>query len=368
LDDIASILDDVALMTKTAAVKTVGIVGDDLAVTAEQMTGFRAAREIPVVAAVAKGSMVNKLILIPAALIISSVLPWLLKPLLMVGGSWLCLEGAEKLFEKGEKLLERLRHGRRPPPPGGADSLSKDPEASSAAPPAPAAEAEAEALAFDAAKDAKGAKGPNAAPASGPPPADPAEAPSKGTGAAAYEAAVAASTVSVSEEELLQKERVKISGAVRTDFVLSAEIITIALGALPEGLSFVTKTGALIGVGIIMTLGVYGFVACIVKLDDLGFLLLRKPDRGPLRDRIGRLLVKSAPHIMRFLGIVGTVAMFLVGGGILLHNIFPHLHIEPHILLYSANIGAGLAAGFAILALLGAGGRIWGLFKGKKAA
>jgi predicted DNA repair protein MutK len=295
LDDIASILDDVALMTKTAAAKTAGIVGDDLAVSAEQLSGVRSAREIPVVCAVAKGSLVNKLILIPAALIISSALPELLGPLLMVGGAWLCLEGAEKVHEKIIRTLKK----RKPPAPEGG--------------------------------------GP-------PPPPAP-----------------------LTEEELAQKERLKIRGAVRTDFVLSAEIVTIALGSLSPGLPFVTKTGALIGVGIVMTFGVYGFVAGIVKLDDLGFLLLKKPDRSRLRDACGRLLVKAAPHIMRLLGIVGTVAMFLVGGGLLLHHLFPHFieYLTGRLSVpgFVLNILSGALAGYIILGLLAAASSIRGLFR-----
>ncbi|MDR2339921.1 MAG: DUF808 domain-containing protein [Deltaproteobacteria bacterium] len=301
LDDIASILDDVALMTKTAAQKTVGIVGDDLALTSQQVSGFRAAREIPVVVAVAKGSMVNKLILIPAALLINYALPWLMNPLLMVGGSWLALEGAEKVHEK----LAHWLKGRASPP---------------------------------------GAAGPGGEEA--PPPA---RAPT--------------------EAEIAEKERLKIRGAVRTDFVLSAEIITIALGAIPAGHPFVTRAATLVAVGFIMTIGVYGFVAGIVKLDDLGFYLLKKPDRGKIRDALGRLLIMAAAPIMRVLGIVGTIAMFLVGGGILLHNLpIPHLVVPHGLTGYLLNIFAGVLAGFVILGLLGLGRLIVSKLRRQKAA
>ncbi|MDR2406456.1 MAG: DUF808 domain-containing protein, partial [Deltaproteobacteria bacterium] len=298
LDDIASILDDVALMTKTAATKTVGIVGDDLALTTEQLTGFKASREIPVVVSVAKGSMVNKLILIPAALIISALFPKLLPPLLMVGGSWLCLEGAEKVYEKLHHFLKRKTE------------KSKDLESPE-------------------------------------------------------EAAKKLAAINLTPAELDAKERQKIKGAVRTDFVLSAEIITIALGSIPEHISFVTRTGALILVGIIMTIGVYGFVAGIVKLDDLGFLLLSKPDRGKFRDTMGHFLVKAAAPIMRILGIVGTIAMFLVGGGILAHNL-NLFHVHNKMLEYPLNIVVGVVAGFIILGLLSLAHLIVGLFKRKK--
>jgi predicted DNA repair protein MutK len=297
LDDIASILDDVALMTKTAATKTVGIVGDDLALTTEQLTGFKASREIPVVVSVAKGSMVNKLILIPAALMISSLFPKLLSPLLMIGGSWLCLEGAEKVYEKIHHLIKRK------------SEKSQEVETP---------ETIAERLA----------------------------------------------ALNLSEAELEAKEKQKIQGAVRTDFVLSAEIITIALGSIPEHISFVSRTGALVLVGIIMTFGVYGFVAGIVKLDDLGFYLLKKPDRGKFRDRVGHFLVKAAAPIMRILGIVGTIAMFLVGGGILAHNL-NLFHFQMKALEYPMNIVVGVVAGFIILMLLSLAHLIVEFIKGK---
>ena len=282
LDDIASILDDVALMTKVAAKKTAGVLGDDLALNAQQVTGVAADRELPVVWAVAKGSLVNKLILIPAALVISALTPWLINPLLMVGGAYLCYEGAEK-------VLHRLRpHG----------------QATKPAPRAPAA--------------------------------------------------------------LPEYEKLKIKGAVRTDFVLSAEIIVIALGTVPDDASMLLRAGVLSLIGLLMTVGVYGLVGGIVKLDDLGFWLLRKnPVEGPAR-RMGTMLVGAAPYLMRILAVVGTGAMFLVGGGILTHGL-PFwstwaaigASISPGWLWNSlANAAFGLAAGSVIVLLIGLAGRL----------
>ncbi|MDR2198892.1 MAG: DUF808 domain-containing protein [Deltaproteobacteria bacterium] len=343
LDDIASILDDVALMTKTAAGKTVGLVGDDLALTTEQLSGFKAAREIPVVVAVAKGSMVNKLILIPAAILLSSFLPELLDPLLMVGGSWLCLEGAEKALERLERLLERKREGKE----GG--------------------------------KSREGGRTEGADLEKAPDAPDPKE----GGGGAPDEREAPAETPAADDPlEREKRERLKIRGAVRTDFVLSAEIITIALGTIPASASFPSRTGALILVGVVMTVGVYGVVAGIVKLDDLGFLLLRKPDRGPLRNAAGKILVKAAPPIMKLLAVAGAVAMFLVGGGIILHKL-PFFHSEiflsflarlkdgvpfsdSRILEYLGTIFFGLILGLIVSGLLALAGRLLAFFRGRK--
>jgi predicted DNA repair protein MutK len=253
LDDIASVLDDVALLTKVAAKKTAGVLGDDLALNAEQVAGVQAARELPVVWAVAKGSLVNKAILVPAALAISAVVPWLVTPLLMLGGSYLCFEGSEKLAHK-------LLHGK-----------------------AEAAHAESH-----------------------------------------------AGEASSIDPVALEKEKVK--GAIRTDFVLSAEIVTIALGTVATA-EFLTRVWVLSGISVLMTAGVYGLVAGIVKLDDLGGWLTRKADQGGtgvvvLRG-LGLLLLRSAPLLMKALSVAGTIAMFLVGGGILLHGI-PTAHALVH--------------------------------------
>ena len=242
VDDIAAVLDDVALMTKIAAKKTAGVLGDDLAVNAERVLGVRPDRELPVVWAVAKGSFVNKLILVPAALLISAFIPALITPLLVCGGLYLCFEGAEKLV-----------HG------VGAHSEEQ--------------------------------------------------------------AAEVMQQLANPDCDLAQLERDKIRGAVRTDFILSAEIIVLTLGVV-EGQQYLTQLIVLAGISTLMTVGVYGLVAGIVKIDDLGLLLSQKSGsgvwHGGLR-RIGEALLWFAPRLMKGLSVVGTVAMFLVGGGILLH-------------------------------------------------
>jgi predicted DNA repair protein MutK len=268
IDDIASILDDVSVLTKVATKKTAGVLGDDLALNAQQVSGVHAERELPVVWAVAKGSMVNKAILVPAALLISAVTPWAVIPLLMVGGLFLCYEGFEKLAHK-------FLH--------------------------PPEEDEAHRQALTQAL------------------VDP-------------------------NRDLVQLEKDKIKGAVRTDFILSAEIIVIALGtvaAVPLG----TRIAVLVGIAIIMTVGVYGLVAGIVKLDDLGLYLMRKEGGGWARWQraLGAGILRLAPYMMKFLSVAGTVAMFLVGGGILTHGIpFLHHWIEHVSGLAAAIPGAGV--------------------------
>jgi uncharacterized protein len=250
LDDIASILDDVAAMTKVAAKKTAGVLGDDLALNAQQVSGVHADRELPVVWAVAVGSLKNKAILVPAALAISALLPWLVMPLLMVGGLYLCFEGVEKLAEK-------LFHGKH--------ATKKD-------------------LVADIA-------------------------------------------------DFAAHEAEKIKGAIRTDFVLSAEIIVIALGTVAAK-PFMTQVIVLVGIGILMTVGVYGIVAAIVKMDDLGLHLAAK--HNALAQGIGRSLLLAAPKLMKTLAVVGTAAMFLVGGGIIMHGIPALGHPIEH---WAAGLG-----------------------------
>ncbi|WP_215410200.1 DUF808 domain-containing protein [Janthinobacterium sp. JC611] len=243
LDDIASILDDVSLMTKVAAKKTAGVLGDDLALNAQQVAGVRAERELPVVWAVAVGSLKNKAILVPAALAISAFAPWAITPLLMVGGAYLCFEGFEKIAHKylhpddshKAELAQALR----------------DPQV-----------------------------------------------------------------------DLVALEKDKIKGAIRTDFILSAEIIVIALGTVATA-TFAEQVAVVVGIALIMTVGVYGLVAGIVKLDDAGFYLAARKGAGALMDGVrgfGRMLVSAAPKLMKFLSVVGTLAMFMVGGGILTHG------------------------------------------------
>lgn len=251
IDDIATVLDDVAVMSKIAAKKTAGVLGDDLALNAQQVSGVSADRELPVVWAVAMGSLRNKLILVPLALATSSFAPWAVTPLLMFGGAYLCYEGFEKLAHK-------FMHG--------------------------AAESKAE---------------------------------HENHLLALQDASV----------DMLAYERDKVKGAIRTDFILSAEIIVIALGTVASA-PFSQQLTVLAAIGLIMTVGVYGFVAAIVKLDDLGYYLIRtqaKNTLARLRRAAGNGLLKLAPWLMKTLSVVGTAAMFLVGGGIILHG-FPHAH------------------------------------------
>ena len=243
LDDIATVLDDVSVMTKMAVKKTAGVLGDDLAVNAEKVLGVRPERELAVVWAVAKGSFKNKLILVPAAMLISLFVPWLITPLLVCGGLYLCFEGAEKVLHHSTNAHS---------------------------------EAELEEV---------------------------------------------ADRLSGSSEDLVAFEREKINGAIRTDFILSAEIIVLTLGVV-EAQELLTQLLVLSGIASLMTVGVYGLVGAIVKIDDAGLLLLRRSDKGVLADAmrgVGRGLLWFAPRLMKTLTVVGTVAMFLVGGGILLH-------------------------------------------------
>lgn len=245
LDDIATILDDVALMTKLATKKTAGVLGDDLALNAQQVSGVRADRELPVVWAVAKGSAFNKLILVPVALIISALAPWAITPLLMLGGLYLCFEGVEKLAHK-------FLH--------------------------------------------------------------PAEA--------ELEKAHLLEVVANEEIDLVAAEKQKVKGAIRTDFILSAEIIVISLGTIAAA-DFSVKVATLIAISIIMTVGVYGLVAGIVKLDDAGLHLSSMEGPGisnAFNRSLGKGILWFAPLLMKFLSIVGTAAMFIVGGGILTHG------------------------------------------------
>lgn len=265
IDDIASILDDVALLAKVAAKKTAGVLGDDLALNAEQVSGVKADRELPVVWAVCKGSLLNKAILVPAALVISAFAPWLVTPLLMVGGAFLCFEGFEKLAHK-------FLHS-------------------------------------------------------------PAET-------QAQQHALVQAMVD-SKVDVVALEKDKIKGAIRTDFVLSAEIIAITLGTVQTS-PMTTQVVVLSGIAVAMTLGVYGVVACIVKLDDGGLYLSKLPgDSGlaPLQRSLGRGVLIAAPYLMKTLSFAGTVAMFLVGGGILTHGLPPVHHALAQ---WSERLGAAV--------------------------
>ncbi|MDG5973751.1 hypothetical protein H010_00720 [Hydrogenophaga taeniospiralis CCUG 15921] len=315
IDDIATLLDDVAVMTKVAArqgmsaaddvaamtqmaaKKTAGVLGDDLALNAQQVTGVKADRELPVVWAVAKGSLKNKAILVPAALAISAVAPWAITPLLMLGGLFLCYEGTEKVVHAlaSRKAEDQQHH------------------------------------------------------------------------------AELVQAVNDEQVDLVAFEKEKIQGAVRTDFILSAEIIVITLGSVADA-SFARQVAVLVGISIIMTIGVYGLVGGIVKLDDAGLYLSRQA--AAWKQAIGRGIVGAAPWLMKGLSVVGTAAMFLVGGGILVHGVPAIGHgIEDfaHTLgwmgpIVSSLAGAlvGLAAGGVVLAVVG----LWGRFRssGKSAA
>jgi len=308
LDDIATILDDVSVMTKVAAKKTAGVLGDDLALNAQQVAGVKADRELPVVWAVAKGSLRNKLILVPSALAISALAPWAVLPLLMLGGAYLCFEGFEKIAHKWlhSKAEEQDHHQH-------------------------------------------------------------------------LVAALANPAL-----DLVAYEKDKIRGAIRTDFILSAEIIVITLGIVAHA-AFGMQVAVLSGVALLMTAGVYGLVAGIVKLDDAGlYLSLRSGDSAlrRLQRAAGRGIVRAAPGMMKGLSIIGTAAMFIVGGGILTHGIpWAHHLIEqlasragsmpalggvlqalaPTVL----NALAGIVIGALVLLLVSVGGRAWRAVKGK---
>ncbi|NNA94474.1 DUF808 domain-containing protein [Pseudomonas gessardii] len=295
IDDIAAVLDDVALMTKMAAKKTAGVLGDDLALNAQQVSGVRAEREIPVVWAVAKGSFVNKLILVPAALLISAFAPWAVTPLLMLGGAYLCFEGFEKLAHK-------FLHSQ--------------------------AEAQAEHAQLVKAV------------------ADPAT-------------------------DLVAFEKDKIKGAIRTDFILSAEIIAITLGTVADA-PLMQQVIVLSGIALVMTIGVYGLVAGIVKLDDLGLWMAQKPGQW-VRD-IGNGLLRAAPYMMKSLSVIGTAAMFMVGGGILTHgvpavsrwieNVSQSIGGISWLMPTLLNAIAGIIAGAVVLALVSVASKVWRALKG----
>ena len=282
-DDIATVLDDVAAMSKVAAKKTSGVLGDDLALNAQQVAGVRADRELPVVWAVAKGSFKNKLILVPTALLLSAFLPFLITPLLMIGGVYLCFEGVEK-------IAHALFH-------------KKDEEAHHA------------------------------------------------------ELTKAISDESV---DMVGFEKDKIKGAIQTDFILSAEIIVIALGTV-QGAAISSQIAVVSAIALIMTVGVYGIVAMIVKMDDAGLYLVTN-SQGGIKKAVGNALLSGAPYLMKVLSVVGTAAMFLVGGSILAHGL-PFAADVAHVLEAIPYVGAvavmlldaaiGIAAGILALAAVG---------------
>lgn len=271
-DDIATMLDDVAILSKAALRKSAGVLGDDLALNAQQVTGVPVSREIPVVLAVARGSLLNKLILVPAALLISAFAPWLVTPLLMLGGAFLCYEGFEKLAHKWLPGHHDRDHNER-------RQALQDPAV-----------------------------------------------------------------------DMVAFEKTKIKGAVRTDFILSAEIIAITLGAV-AGAPFGQQVAVLSGIALLITLGVYGLVAGIVKLDDLGLYLSQKASAAARA--IGSGILVAAPWFMKILSIVGTAAMFMVGGQILVHGV-PAVHHAVEAAAQAVTGGAGGIAGGLVSTLLNA--------------
>ncbi|MDZ7320262.1 DUF808 domain-containing protein [Kosakonia sacchari] len=279
LDDIATLLDDISVMGKLAAKKTAGVLGDDLSLNAQQVTGVRANRELPVVWSVARGSLLNKVILVPLALLISAFIPWAITPLLMLGGAFLCFEGVEKVLH----TFEARKHKESP-------------------------EARQQRLEALAAQDPQ------------------------------------------------QFEKDKIKGAVRTDFILSAEIVAITLGIVADA-PLLNQVLILSGIAVLVTIGVYGLVGIIVKLDDMGYWLVKKP--GVLTQGLGKGLLFTAPWLMKILSVVGTLAMFLVGGGIVVHGIAPLHHAieqfatnQPALLQALVPMVANLVLGFVIGAVV----------------
>lgn len=279
LDDITTMLDDVSVMSQLAAKKTAGVLGDDLALNAQQVTGIAANRELPVVWAVARGSLINKLILVPAALLISAFLPWLITPLLMLGGAFLCFEGFEKVWHK-------LHHNAK-----------------------------------------------------------------EDTHTQAIHTAM-----QQSQADLVVLEQEKIKGAVRTDFILSAEIIVIALGVVADA-ALTQRILVLSLIAVVMTIGVYGLVALIVKMDDIGLWLMQRHGThlpSQATRKFGWGMVQTVPHLMRLLSVLGTAAMFLVGGGIITHGIHPLHALVEQLSQWSwlINAAIGVLAGALCVGLM----------------
>ncbi len=286
LDDIATILDDIAVLTKVAAKKTAGVLGDDLALNAQQVTGVDANRELPVVWAVAKGSLLNKCILVPIALALSALAPWSITPLLIIGGLFLCFEGVEKLAHKYLHKEEADHHD--------------------------------------------------------------------------HELKVAVVNPTI---DLMEVEKEKIRGAIRTDFILSAEIVVITLGIVAAE-SFGRQVAVLTVISLLMTVGVYGLVAGIVKLDDVGARLIGSgpiPQKRSLRQRLGQALIAVTPYLMKFLSVAGTVAMFLVGGGILSHGVPAIHHAVESVVHPIAEALGGVLASVTQLVLEGLIGVVGGI-------
>ncbi|MGA7277990.1 MAG: DUF808 domain-containing protein [Desulfocapsaceae bacterium] len=281
LDDIATLLDDAAVMSKLAAKKTAGILGDDLAVNAEKATGFKASRELPVLWAITKGSFINKLIIVPLALLLSAYVPWLIVPILLIGGAYLSFEGVEKIYHF---FAHQKQHE------------------------------------------------------------------------------VAAKTAAT-KEELLKIEKDKIRSAVRTDFILSIEIVMIALGTVMEQ-ALVVRVMVVSLIALLATVGVYGVVALIVRMDDMGLALIAYAKRlsgagAGLLNWTGAALVAMLPRVIRALAVIGTIAMLLVGGGMFTHNIDALHHAFDMLPLFIVNLAIGLVVGTVLLALMKLAARMY---------
>ena len=271
LDDIASLMDDVATMSKVAGKKTAGILGDDLAVNAEKASGFVSSRELPVLWAITKGSLLNKIIILPIAFLLSAFAPWAITAILILGGLYLAYEGAEKIYEY---FFHREHHK------------------------------------------------------------------------------VAGTSERLDAKAILAQEKEKIRSAIVTDFILSVEIVIIALGTVMQE-SLPTRIMVVSLIAIVATVGVYGIVALIVRMDDMGYRLINlNEENHTLSDRIGRFLVNALPWVIKSLGVIGTIALLLVSGGIFVHNIpFVHdlLHGFPSI---PGEFLVGLVIGFAVFAIV----------------
>lgn len=274
LDDVALLLDDMASMSKLAAKKTAGLLGDDLAVNAEKAVGFHASRELPVIWAITKGSLVNKLVIVPIALLLSAYLPWLIAPILLIGGAYLSYEGVEKVLE--------VFTGRHAKPVAARQTADR--------------------------------------------------------------------------QELLRREKGKIKAAVRTDFILSIEIIVIALGTVMEA-SLAVRIGVVSVIALLATVGVYGLVALLVRMDDAGLHLIERAKRysgfsARALTGLGRGLVASLPHAIRVLGFIGTAAMLLVGGGMFVHNIEMVHHLAEALPALLGELLVGVIVGAVVLGVV----------------
>lgn len=284
LDDIAALMDDVAMTSKLATKKTAGILGDDLAVNAEKATGFLASREIPVLWAITKGSFINKLIILPVVFVLNWLYPPAIKAALIIGGVYLAYEGVEKIIEY---LFHRAKKG---------EEVVKE---------------------------------------------------------------------SKLEEDNENSEKTKVSSAIKTDFILSLEIVIIALGtAMEKEYPLITQILSVTFVAIIATIGVYGIVALIVRMDDAGFYLMKNGNEKGFLSSLGSILIKALPLVIKFLAVVGTIALILVSGGIFLHNIEYIHHLIPHSIPSTlAEFGVGIAFGLVAVLLMTGFKKVKGLAK-----